>query len=54
MPKKPMTKKYADGGPVTKHQTLASTGKAPAGNGSNTAGYKKGGAVKKAGGRRGC
>lgn len=53
MPKKPTTyKKYASGGPVTKHQTLA-TGGTPAGDGRSDQGYKKGGKVAPRG-RRGC
>ncbi len=43
---KPFGKKYAEGGPVTKHQSLATTGQAPAAV-KTDAGFKRGGAVKK-------
>lgn len=49
---KPPVKKYATGGPVTKHQSLATSGSAPD-NGRSDPGFKKGGAVKR-GGKRAC
>lgn len=47
MAKKPMPKKFAEGGAVTKHQSLATGGSAPeASRSPPSAGFKKGGKVK--------